>query len=229
MGSLTGQCGLISRGRSGVQALSDDIERRAAPVTRGLLLLICAVFAVEIAAMVWARRPMNYLVISLFARHPTVAWLFSPLLHAGAVHFVSNVLLICGAGLVVEPELPATTYSAFLCTAAVVSMGGMYLSIAPFVSKQVAAYGASGIAFAVNAYAVSIDSLGRRTGTEQSIDESSVLLRLMYPIGIVVVGSVLYDVATGPYFTAGWVDGGHLAGVMVGIGFGLRTRRQAAY
>lgn len=172
----------------------------------------------------WLEVPLAVSAALFFVESPALAWVLSPFLHVGVLHFLANFLLVYLLGLVVEPTMTRDRYLGLLVVAAVGAGIGVYLSIATFSTDPVAAYGASGVGYALAVYAL---VWFLRTQVVNAAPVDSVLADgrpldvLAAILGVAAVITLLLDVARGPLFQAGGVNGAHLGGAVVGLAAAL--------
>ncbi|WP_311171788.1 rhomboid family intramembrane serine protease [Halobellus ordinarius] len=183
------------------------------PVTLSLVSIILLIYIGQLVSALLLEEPIPVLVSYLFVEYTAVAWILSPLLHYGGLHFIFNFVVIWGIGAVVEQTLSRKKYILFIILAAVGSTIGAYLAKIPFVADQIIAYGSSGIAYALATYSITIAS---KKSVSRIRDLASIRI-IACLAGIVAVLIVAYDVLTGPYFTAEWFNGSHLGGAVIGL------------
>jgi membrane associated rhomboid family serine protease len=148
---------------------------------------------------------------AVFAEGPLTAWVFSPLFHRDPVHFLANVGAILLFGRAIETYFTPRRYALFVLGAAAASTLGAVAVLAAFAPPPHAAYGASGIAFALTGYGIRF----------LRADERSAVEELLAPFAVVALLFVCYDVASGPYFEPGWFNGAHAVGWIAGGATGL--------
>lgn len=199
-----------------------DLRNRDSPITNYVVLAICFVFLAQETAAAFLGASILGVTMYFFLEYPVPAWLLTFFLHASLAHFFANVAIIGFLGRVVEPEFSTQAYLSFLAGTAILSAVGAFLAKAPFTSDPVAAYGASGVGFALAAYSLSfpcrdgegvLDALRRRNVRVDTTPAEYVA----FLFGVAAVSMVVFDLFTGPYLTAEWVNGAHLVGIVVGI------------
>lgn len=211
----------VALARRGASALVADLRERDAPVTALVVASVLLVFAVQTITALRLDAPIGVVTASVFVGEPALAWALSPLLHRDVGHLASNVLVVAVVGTVIEERFRRRDYVVFLLAAATLAALGGYLSKAAFTPRPVTAYGASGLAYAVAGYALSLPVVG----TPLDADAFSVrgILGRTTPgervaaiFGVAATVTVVVDVATGPYLAFDWLNGAHLAGLLVG-------------
>jgi GlpG protein len=199
-----------------------EFRELEAPVTRSVVSVVLVVFVGQALAALTTGTRIPALVRYLFAEHAVVAWMLSPLLHFGGLHFLFNVVAIWGVGTIVEQTLSRKRYVLLLVLAAVGSTVASYLAKVPFGPVHTSTYGSSGIAYAVATYSVTRDS-EHRVSDLQELASTDGIARLA---GIVAILLVAYDIAAGPYAAANWFNGSHLGGAVVGLVSGRYLSRR---
>lgn len=205
-----------------LRGLVTDLRDRESPITHWIVLAICLVFFVQevvaalLGASIWA------ITDYFFLRYPVPAWLLSFFLHKGIKHFLANVALIGFLGRVVEPTFTKEQYLSFIAISAVLSGIGAFLFRAPFTSKVVAAYGASGFGYALAAYSFYFpyrngDGILGALEPGNIVSNTTPAERIAFLFGVSAILSVVTDLLSGPYLTVEWVNGAHLVGVVVGL------------
>lgn len=202
---------------AGIIAASHDVvsefRELEAPVTRSVVSVILVVFVGQaLTALILGER-IPVLVRYLFADHAAVAWILSPVLHYGGLHFLFNVVVIWSVGAVVEQTLSKENYVSLVVLAAIGSTVASYLAKAPFGTVEIATYGSSGIAYAVAAYSVTYGPSYTVSGL-QDLASMDAIARIA---GVVAILLVAGDIVAGPYATANWFNGSHLGGTVVGL------------
>lgn len=135
------------------------------------------------------------------------------------------------------------SYLWLLLVAAAGSTAGGALLVAAFTDRPFAVYGASGVGYALATYSLwlpalassgatatgapTVPRIARADGSLASLRERYRLEHLLdglrpgeefaMLVGVAAVANVCFDVLTGPYMTAYWINGGHAAGAVVGI------------
>ncbi|MFB6184554.1 MAG: rhomboid family intramembrane serine protease [Haloarculaceae archaeon] len=188
-------------------AASRQLRAAQSPVTIWLVGTILVVFGAQVATSVTTGVPVGVATTHLFYVRPGLAWVLSPLLHRGPMHAATNALLIGYLGRLVEGHFGTRAYAAFLVAATVGSVTGGYLAIVAFRSGPVAAYGASGIGFALAGYSLQYPFRTDPTPAEW----------LAAIVGVSAVATVVVDVATGPFFGPLWINGAHAVGLALGV------------
>jgi len=186
-----------------------------APVTYAISGVIIGVFLFEVwYIQTTSVGSINVFATGLFGVYPALGWLLSPFLHQNLTHFAGNLVIFWMLGLAVERHWSKWRYMGFLLGVGYVStfLGAGFVAL--FSPEQVAFYGSSGMVFALAGFAL-IHFL--RPHIEiRKIEWFGVF------IGILALVMVLIDPLTGPYFDSHWINGGHLAGFICGLGFGRR-------
>lgn len=209
-----------------VRAVVADLRSRQAPVTTVLVGVLTAVFAWQVATGALAGVDAEAVAGYLFVEYPRRAWLLSFFLHRNVVHFGSNAVLLWFLGRVVEPTISERAFLAFVVVAAATSVVGGYLFTATLTDVPVAVYGASGLGFGLATYALLLPlqtaprPLSSREPT-RLLDPLTPAEELAVLVGLAATIQVLLDLATGPFFTAYWANGGHTVGAAAGLGAGL--------
>jgi len=188
-------------------ATGRQLRASRSPVTGWLVATVLVVFAVQVAAAVQLGLSTSVLTTSLFYVEPHLAWPLALFLHRGPIHAAMNVLLVGYLGRLLESHFGARAYVSFLVVAAVASVVGSVAVVLAFDSGPIAAYGASGVGFALSGYALQYPLRGDPTPGEW----------LAAIVGVAAVAVVGWDLATGPFFHPDWVNGAHLAGLVVGL------------
>lgn len=208
--------------RRGASAFAADLRERDAPVTVLVVASVLVVFAVQTLTALRLDAPIGVVTASVFVGEPALAWVLSPLLHRDVGHLASNVLVVAVVGTVVEGRFRRRDYVVFLLAAAVLAALGGYLSKAVFTPQPVTAYGASGLAYAVAGYALSLPVAGASLDGD-ALSMPHVLARttpgerVAAIFGVAATVTVVVDVATGPYLAFDWLNGAHLVGLLVGV------------
>lgn len=180
-----------------------------AMITYVVISLIAVVFLIGI--LMTARNALSSIQVfatGLFGVHPTVAWPLSPVLHRGFRHFAASVFGLLLVGVPVERHWSRTRYTAFLILTGYATIAAGAGVLWAFAEQPVAFYGTSGVIYALAGY--SLTHLTRQHTTRSPVEAVAVL------VGVSALLSVLFDVFTGPYFTAQWVNGGHTSGFVIG-------------
>lgn len=187
-------------------------------MTAGLIGAIIGAYLAQgvLAVRLGTTRPVA--TEYLFLEYPLLAWAAGGLLHHDLLHLGGNLLAVGFLGRVLEPECSTRGYLGFLLGAAAASGVGAYAFQAPFTALPVAAYGASGLAFALGGYALGLPV--RASATPRDLDalvaELTAAEGLAVLAGVSVLAAVVADLATGPYLSPAWVNGAHLGGVAFG-------------
>jgi membrane associated rhomboid family serine protease len=210
--------------RRTVTALGRQLIGRSAPVTKRLLYAIAGVFLLEGALSAWLGAPLSVAAGMLFVETPLVAWLLSPFLHIGVLHFTANYLLLWVLGVAIEPTMTRDRYVGLVVVGAAVAGLGAYLSLAPFTTEPIAAYGASGVVYALAMYALITPIAATLSGAvplEAALTDTQEIVQLAALLGVAAALTVVLDIARGPALVAGGVNGAHLGGAAVGMAAGL--------
>lgn len=192
---------------------------RESPATRFLVAVITGVFAIQIG--LWSLTPtatIEQLTVFLFLEAPVGSWVLSFFLHRGVPHYLANVSVILLAGRVVEPHFTRLGYWLFIAASVGGSVLGGLLVLFAFTSDPVVIYGASGFAFALMGYGVTLVRREDRDAVEN----------LLILLGAITLGTVVYDVGVGPFFQPDWFNGGHAGGYLVGVVAGVLHRSRAS-
>lgn len=205
-----------------LRELSTDLQNRHSPITSYVVFAICFVFLTQELAAVYFGASILGVTSYFFLHYPVPAWLLTFFLHKGVMHFLANVALIGFVGRVVEPTFSKREYLLFLVGTIVLSALGAYAFKAPFTTKPVAAYGASGFGYALAAYSLRLpyrhgDGLLDMWKLRNPSLGTPLADRLACLLGVSAILAVALDLFTGPYMTAEWVNGAHLVGVVVGV------------
>jgi len=185
-------------------------QATSAPVTYGLILIVTAVFAAEVALTVLLEvRSIRVFATGSFKLHPELAWLFAPILHAGGRHFLANVGGLLVLGIPVEQQVTTRRFWIFLLATAYLSTLGGWLSKAAFTTTPIAVYGISGTVFALAGYA--LVHFGRDTDRLPAFEWVAMLF------GLAAAVTVAYDLFTGQYLHPEWINGGHTTGLVIGL------------
>jgi|GEM_PF-1283208 membrane associated rhomboid family serine protease len=214
----------------GFGAFLADLRERESPLTALVVLAIFAVFGVQALTASRLDAPIGVVTASVFVERPAVAWVLSPFLHRDVGHLLANVVVVAFVGRVIERRFVPRDYVAFLLAAAVVAGLGGYLSKAAFTPAPVTAYGASGVAYAIAGYALGLPFADREVSVvalepERLLAQTTATERVAAAFGVAAVATVLADVATGPYLALDWLNGAHLAGLLVGVWTAFAHRR----
>jgi membrane associated rhomboid family serine protease len=188
--------------------LASAWRSRESPATHLLLSIITGVFLFQIG--VWVLTPgvtIEGFTVRLFLEAPVWSWVLSFFLHRDAVHYLTNVGIILLAGRLVEPYFPPLRYWLFVAAAVGGSVLGGFLVLAAFSSNVVVLYGASGFAYALMGYGLTLGRRGDRDAPEN----------LLLLVGVIALALLCYDVLAGPYFRPDWFNGGHAGGYLVGV------------
>jgi membrane associated rhomboid family serine protease len=203
---------LVTPFESGARAIVAEHRSLSAPVTDLLAVIVCAVYAAQtFQAVRWGAPSVFVATNYAYLRAPWLAWPLSPLLHGGLVHVVPNVLTLLAFGRVAEAHLTTRRFAAMAVVAAVGSITALAGWGLAFGSRSyVAAYGISGVVFAVGGFAVvHLPDHDRVSDLE--------LLTVLFglcAVALVVVESAAAAVSLSP----STVNVGHAAGLLVGVG-----------
>jgi len=198
--------------------LRDTVHEYAtacAPITYAFSGVIIGVFLLEVwFVQTTSVGSIHVFATGLFGINPALAWLLSPFLHQNVAHFAGNLVLFWMLGLAIERHWSKWRYIGFLIGVgyAATFLGAGFVAL--FSPKQIAFYGSSGMVFALAGFAL-IHFL--RPHIEiRKIEWLGVF------IGILALAIVLIDPLTGPYLAPHWINAGHAAGFMLGLGLGRR-------
>jgi membrane associated rhomboid family serine protease len=194
---------------SNVQTAFRAYATSEATVTYIVISLIAVVFLSEVLmTALTSLGSIQVFATGMFGVYPTVAWPLSPVLHRGFRHFAASVFGLLVVGVPVEQHWSRTRYMAFLILTgyATIAAGAGVLWVVA--DQPVAFYGTSGVIYALAGY--SLTHLPRQHTPRSAIEAVAVL------VGASALLSVLFDVFTGPYFTAQWMNGGHISGFVIG-------------
>ncbi len=197
----------------GIRRVAAEFWELEAPVTRSVVVVILVVFIGQTSTSLLLGVEIPVLVRFLFTEYAAVAWLLSPVLHYGELHFLFNIVVIWGLGTVVEQTLSGRTYVLFILLAAIGSTTASYLAKAPFGTVQIATYGSSGIAYAAATYSLTFRSENSVSGLQDPASVDSIA-RIAGLSAILIVAG---DIVAGPYVTANWFNGSHLGGAVIGL------------
>ena len=209
---------MISLNTSLRRLFRDSLREYAAtraPVIYVFSAVITEIFLLEVwFVQTTSIESIRILATGLFGVHPALAWLLSPFLHRDVPHFVGNLSMFLMLGLAVERHWSKWRYTGFLIGVGYVStfLGAGFMAL--FSPDQIAFYGSSGMVFALAGFAL-IHFLQPHIEIRK-IEWFGVL------IGILALVMVLIDPLTGPYLDSHWINGGHLAGFVLGLGFSRR-------
>lgn len=188
----------------------EDLSEEQAPITYSLVVLGTAVFLAEIVAtFYYGLSSMQVFATGIFGVYPGVAWLLSPLLHRDPFHFLGNMVVLVFAGAAVERHWTRWRYIGFLIGSGYGATAAGAVLIHLFAGGQIAFYGLSGVGFALAGFALSHLPWSH--------------LRLSRPewfavgIGFLALLTVVVDPFTDPYLHYKWINGGHLAGFVLGV------------
>lgn len=216
--------------RTTLRGITSDLRDRHSPVTHKIVLAICLVFFVQELAAAYLGASILGVTSYFFLHYPVPAWLLTFFLHKGVMHFLANVAIIGFLGRVVESTFSKRKYVLFLVGTMVLSAIGAYAVKAPFTTKPVAAYGASGFGYALAAYSLRFpfrhgDALLDVVAFGANPIETPPAERIAFSIGVGAVVMVALDLLTGPYLTGEWVNGAHLVGVILGLFVGFHLTK----
>lgn len=198
---------------AGSRTVVSDFRELEAPVTRSVVFVILVVFVAQALTALTMGVTIPVLVRYLFEEYAAVAWILSPVLHYGGLHFLFNIVVIWGIGAIVEQTLSRRGYISLIVLAAVGSTTASYLAKAPFGAVEIATYGSSGIAYAVATYSVTRES-EHTVSRPLDLTSMDAIARIA---GLVAILLVAYDIMAGPYVAANWFNGSHLGGAVVGL------------
>jgi membrane associated rhomboid family serine protease len=211
-----------------VRAYPARIRARAARtdwrVTRRLLLVTTLVHAVQTAVAVELRVPVAGVTAALFLERPAVAWPLSTFLHRDATHFLGNAVLLVATGIEAQRHLSTRQYLALFVAAAVATPLVGLAARRPFVDGPVAVYGISGFVFALATCLLVHFSLAHDAAlaTAEGVDPRRHPLEgFAVLLGVSALLLVAFDVGTALLSGGRGVNGGHLGGVLVGLGAGV--------
>ena len=185
--------------------------------TLTLVALTSAVFVCQLAvtALVGADS-VRQSTAFLYLEGGDAVYLLSLFLHRGPLHFLSNVLVL----LVLAPQerhFSPGGYWAFVATAAVASLGTGYAVLLAFSPQpNVAFYGISGLGYALAGFA-----LVRGVSVRRGLAELDLVAAVLGVTSTVAVAANLLANLPGDPVA---VNGGHLAGLLVGLAFGAVWR-----
>ena len=205
-----------------LRGLGANLRDLKSPITNYVVLAICLVFLLQEISAALLGVPIRVFTNYFFFKYPGPAWLLTFFLHKGIGHFFVNVALIGFVGRVVEPQFSKRAYFSFLIGSAVLSAIGAFLFKDPFTTKMVAAYGASGFGYALAGYSLYFpyrDGMGVLDALKPKnlLSNTMPAERIAFLLGVSAVLWVILDILSGPYLTAEWVNGAHLAGVVIGL------------
>ena len=186
-----------------------------------IIALTSAVFLLQaVATWVTGAPSIRALTAFLFLEGGDAVFLLSPFLHQGAVHFVSNVLVL----LVLAPQerhFSPGGYWIFLLAGAALALGvGYAVLLAYSPASNVAVYGISGLGYALGGFA-----LARAVGDPAGCSELDLIAAV---IGGSSVLTVAVNVLTNLPGAPAAVNGGHLSGLVFGLLVGALWRRSHA-
>lgn len=197
------------RGLLNVQMTLRAYTTSDATVTYLVISLIAVVFLIEVlmTALI-SLDSIQVFATGIFGVYPVVAWPVSPVLHSGFLHFAASVFGLLIVGVPVEKHWSRSRYVVFLILTGygTIAAGAGVLWL--FSDQSVAFYGTSGVIYALAGYSL--------THLPRQHTELNVLERIAVTVGIITLLSVLFDLLTGPYFTAQLVNGGHAFGFVIG-------------
>lgn len=194
---------------SSVQTALQAYATSEATVTYIVISLIAVVFLSEVfMTALTSLGSIQVFATGIFGVYPTIAWPISPVLHRGFFHFAASIFGLLVVGVPVEQHWSRTRYTVFLILTGYVTIAAGAGVLWAFAEQPVAFYGTSGVIYALAGY--SLTHLTRQHTTRSPVEAVAVL------VGVSALLSVLFDVFTGPYFTAQWVNGGHTSGFVIG-------------
>jgi membrane associated rhomboid family serine protease len=180
-----------------------------ATVTYLVISLIAVIFLIEILmTALTSLGSIQVFATGIFGVHPVVAWPLSPVLHSGVLHFAASVFGLLIVGVPVETHWSRTRYTVFLILTGygTIAAGAGVLWL--FSDQSVAFYGTSGVIYALAGHSL--------THLPRQHTELDLLERFAVIVGVLALLSVIFDLLTGPYVTAQWVNGGHASGFVIG-------------
>jgi membrane associated rhomboid family serine protease len=190
------------------------IPEEDAPVTYSLICLITIIFIIEIGMTLFYGLPqIRIFSTGLFGEYPTAGWIAAPLLHRGLLHWIASVGGLLFLGTAVERHWSRWRFVGFLLIAGYGATAAGALVMRAFTKSQLAFYGTSGIVFALAGFA-----LIHLPWSHSRVTRVEWFAAF---IGVVALLQVIVDPLTGPYFDPYWINGGHMAGFVIG---GMATR-----
>ncbi|MFC7069807.1 rhomboid family intramembrane serine protease [Halobaculum lipolyticum] len=191
--------------------------------TLALVALASTVFAIQLAGVALTPADsVRQLTAYLYLGGDDAVYLLSLFLHRGPLHFLSNVVVL----LVLAPQerhFSPGGYWSFVAVAGVGSLAAGYAVLLAYSPEpNVAFYGISGLGYALAGFALARGLRFRRTLTELDVVAAVVGVSS----AVEVAANLLVNLPTAPVA----VNGGHLAGLLVGLAVGAvwRPRRPAA-
>lgn len=200
-----------------VEGCVREYREADAPVTYSLMGLVTGVFAVEVlVTLAYSVDSVETLATGLFGVTPRLAWVLSPVLHRGPLHFTANVVGLFALGLPIERRWSLWRYSGFLLAAAYLSTAAGAVFLWYFGNPPISVYGASGVVFALCGFA-----LANLIWERQRLNCPELVAMLL---GAVALLAVAVDPITGPYLDPHWINGTHMSGFVLGAVVGWRRR-----
>ncbi|SDX79639.1 rhomboid family intramembrane serine protease [Halobellus clavatus] len=201
---------------NGLRPVFADHRSLSAPVTDLLVVIVCAVYAVQaFQTALWGAPSVFVTTNYVYLRAPWLAWPLSPLLHGGLVHVIPNVVTLFAFGRIAEATLPGRRYASMALVASVASIGALAAWSLAFGSGPQAVYGISGVVFAVGGFAIAYFPRHRRATDLE-------LLATLFgacALALVATESIAALVLASP----ATANVGHTAGLLVGVATGLWT------
>jgi membrane associated rhomboid family serine protease len=190
-------------------AMLQELPEEDAPVTYWLIGIITGVFIIEIGmTRLYGLPRIQVFSTGLFGVYPTIAWTVSPILHRDPLHWFASVVGLVFLGAAVERHWARRRYLGFLLIAGYGATAAGVVSMRLFTDSQLAYYGTSGIVFALAGFALVHLPWSHLRVTK--VEWFGAL------VGGVALLQVIFDPFTGPYLHPGWINGGHLAGFVIG-------------
>lgn len=187
-----------------------ELPEENAPVTYWLVSIITAVFLIEVGLTVlYGLSQIRVFATGLFGVYPGVAWTVSPFLHRGPLHWIASIVGLVFLGSAIERHWPQWRYIGFLLVAGYGATAAGAVLMLAFSEGQIAFYGTSGIVFAMAGFAI--------VHLPWSHPQVTKVEWFAAFVGVVALLQVLVDPLTGPYFDPYWINGGHMAGFVIGL------------
>ncbi|MFC7097790.1 rhomboid family intramembrane serine protease [Halobaculum marinum] len=200
--------------------LRDQYRAAHTGTTLTLVALTSAVFLLQlVGTALTGADSVRQLTAYLFLEGGDAVYLLSLFLHRGPLHFLSNVLVL----LVLAPQerhFSPGGYWTFVATAAVASLATGYAVLLAYSPQpNVAFYGISGLGYALAGFA-----LARGVRFRDGLSELDLVAAAVGVTSTVAVAAnLLVSLPDAPVA----VNGGHLAGVVVGLATGAVWRRRS--